>query len=248
MAERFTALDNIDNHVVEDFTRLLSELSKSFAEKGNDEKRSSVERNLSAALEARDALVLVHRDPIKRQVVASATGNIVLGREAWVDDVVTRSDFRGYGLGFESMQTLHEHFQSKGIGTVRLTSSFDREVAGNLYTKMGYVERGDVSRADLSTQPITGYIEETPLGFEPVNCFIPTGDKAWIYGPEEGTDPADYVDGILTASDILRSMGIASANHFSVENPSPTLADALDQTGFVQRSTRLYTLSLPTLQ
>ena len=250
MPERFKQLDFIDDQVIGDFSALLSELSSSFAQKDEGAKAAAVEQNLTAALEAPNTFVMVYRDSETRRIVSTATGNIVLGSEGWVDDVVTLTSHRGQHLGHDSMQALHNRFNEASIQVIRLTSSFDRETAGNLYARMGYIEGGTVWRNPETYNFLnSGSFEGSDGCFKGVNCLIPTGNKAWLYGPyrRDQLSRESYPLSIRLAAGELMLQGVTSVNYFDaapLAGVDPLLVESLGMTGFKQRGTRLYTLDL----
>lgn len=243
--ETFVPLDAVTPLVVRDFTTLLSELSTSFAKMDEEAQRYAIYRNLSSALDSPTTTVLVHRDRETGYILATATGNTVLGAEGWVDDVVTLEAAQRRGLGRAAMQGLHRWFEDVGMLCVRLTSRLSREKAGNLYSDMGYVERGKVWRAPLTAENSAPTMPGHERDFSPIVCPIPTGSKPWIYGPRHGDGDAEQLEaGIRAAHSVLAKQQIGSANYFAEQPPRPDMAAALQQTGYRLRDTRLYTLNL----
>lgn len=135
--EAFVPLeDTVIPRIVDNFTELLSELSSSFRVKDADQQRDAIARNLTAALENPNTTVLVHYDPDDpRTIDATITTNVVSGfSEAWIDDVVRLPRRQRKGLGRMAMDAAHTLLRKRGdIQIVRLTSSHDRETAGDLY-------------------------------------------------------------------------------------------------------------------
>lgn len=249
MSGNFNQLDDVNPAVIQDFTVLLSELSRSFNGKDADEKYAVVEKNLTAALNSRDAFVLVYADPESKRIVSTATGNVIGNSgEGWVDDVVTLPSHRGQRLARTAMEGLHEGFKQRGILTSRLTSKKEREAAGTLYDKMGYNEGGEVWRATTEAMTEKMVHANTTPNFTPVNCLIPTGNKAWSYGPNTLGSVEDMAEDLRATSFALRASGVELVNHFLLE-PDEHVTAALQTVGYARRDeTRLYTLDLNTVR
>lgn len=122
---------------IEDFARLLPQLSST------ERTEEEIARNLHGVISSDTSRVVVIRDEDGR-IQASATGNlcpIPTGNKAWVDDVVTDIDHRGLGYGEVVTTALEEWFVENGVMSSNLTSRPARQIAGNLYSRMGYEER-----------------------------------------------------------------------------------------------------------
>ena len=133
-------LTDITSSVVEDFQRLLPQLTSSKLPEAD-----VLEAQLRAAVDPQnpDSRVVVIRDAEGR-IQASATGNICripTGVKAWIDDVVTDEAHRGCGYGGQLMEALHTWFEERAVPSVNLTSNPNRKTAGDLYERMGYQER-----------------------------------------------------------------------------------------------------------
>jgi GNAT superfamily N-acetyltransferase len=79
------------------------------------------------------------------------------------------------------------------------------------------------------------------------NCYIPTGNKAWLYGVH-----ADTIEGMVKvireAHSALAIDRITSSNVMTFGKPGEEeLVEALQETGYKPRETRLYTLDLSSL-
>jgi len=75
------------------------------------------------------------------------------------------------------------------------------------------------------------------------HCPIPTGIKAWLYGVN-ASNVTDMASIIRDAHGILVSNGAKSANTMTFADTSEEYIEALRQTGYEERATRLYTLHL----
>jgi GNAT superfamily N-acetyltransferase len=255
----FERLDDVNQRVVEDFIPMLGQLSSTFARKDPEEQYFDTMVNLSNAVETSDnTAIFVHR--VDGTIVSTATANLAptpytIG---WVDDVVTLETMRGRGLGTAAMLALHAWISENGANRVRLTSTPDKEQAGNLYEKLGYILGGQVWRAPLppSNGPPpegTGVsIRETVGENELVgrawatDCSIPTGHKAWVDGLFATEDDVTTYDGLLSQAHAhIANRGASSANVITDTLTSPSLLLALAGRGYQQRATRLYTLDIP---
>ena len=66
---------------------------------------------------------------------------ILTGRRAWIEDVVTDAAMRGRGVGSALVEAAVAHADALGTRTVDLTSRPEREDANRLYTKLGFEQR-----------------------------------------------------------------------------------------------------------
>jgi ribosomal protein S18 acetylase RimI-like enzyme len=66
---------------------------------------------------------------------------ILTGRRAWIEDVVTDATMRGRGVGSALVEAAVAHAEALGTRTVDLTSRPEREDANRLYTKLGFEQR-----------------------------------------------------------------------------------------------------------
>lgn len=60
--------------------------------------------------------------------------------KAWIEDVITDSEYRGQGIGRALVERAIEMAKAKGADSVNLTSRPSREVARALYRKVGFEE------------------------------------------------------------------------------------------------------------
>ena len=66
---------------------------------------------------------------------------ILTGRRAWIEDVVTDAAMRGRGVASALVEAAVAHADALGTRTVDLTSRPEREDANRLYTKLGFEQR-----------------------------------------------------------------------------------------------------------
>ena len=66
---------------------------------------------------------------------------ILTGRRAWIEDVVTDAAARGQGVASALVDAAVDHAVEFGARTVDLTSRPERGEANNLYLKLGFEQR-----------------------------------------------------------------------------------------------------------
>lgn len=131
------ALQTITSSDVEDFARLLSQLTD------RPLTEEEIAHNLLNTVASPTSRIVVIRDGADR-VQASATGTICLiptGKKGWVDDVVTDRAHRRRGYSRILMHSLHDWFAQNGVVSVNLTSAPEREEAWRHYEGLGYRRR-----------------------------------------------------------------------------------------------------------
>ncbi|WUD78614.1 GNAT family N-acetyltransferase [Streptomyces sp. NBC_00510] len=123
-----------DDEMVEAFTRLLPQLSRSAAPLTHE--------TLRRLLAAEANTVLVAR--VDGRVVGTLT--LVLfplptGMRAWIEDVVVDEAARGYGVGAALTEEAVRLADAAGARTVDLTSRPSRQAANRLYERLGFEVR-----------------------------------------------------------------------------------------------------------
>ena len=116
----------IDDEVINAFTRLLPQLSKT--------SESPAHKDLEEIIGHSACNVLLAR--AEKKIVGSLTLVIFplpTGKRAWIEDVVVDKSIRGLGVG--------EIAKMQGVRTIDLTSRPSREAANRLYKRLGFKER-----------------------------------------------------------------------------------------------------------
>ena len=123
--------------LVEAFTRLVPQLSKSNPPPTADE--------LEAIVDAPASILLLAVDPdADGAVLGSLTlawFRIPTGVRAWIEDVVVDEQARGRGVGEALNRVALERARELGARTVDLTSRPSREAANRLYRRIGFEPR-----------------------------------------------------------------------------------------------------------
>jgi len=162
------------------------------------------------------------------------------------------------------MDAMHDWFNKKGANLVRLTSSTNRAAAGNLYERLGYVQDGQVWRADLrlgnsmleavlneraartivasATKPSLG--DKVIFSARATDYRKPMGHKAWVQDVSSLGGVDGYADALANAHAMLLKQGAPSANMITWADTDPKLITAMGQLGYAKRDTRVYTLEL----
>jgi ribosomal protein S18 acetylase RimI-like enzyme len=127
-------LNEVTSEVVAAFGRLLPQLSSSAAQ---------LDQAALAALVATPAsTVLVAR--LDQQIVGTLTlamFPIPTGRRAWIEDVVVDEAARGQRVATKLIDEAIRLAKEYGAKTVDLTSRPSRVAAGELYERLGFVQR-----------------------------------------------------------------------------------------------------------
>ena len=127
-------VDAVSPELVEAFTRLLPQLSR------------------SAAPPTAESLGEVVGSPACHLLVAQGPGGIVgsltlvvfpipTGQRAWIEDVVVDEAARGGGVGAKLNEAALDLARRLGARTVDLTSRPSREAANRLYQRLGFAPR-----------------------------------------------------------------------------------------------------------
>lgn len=141
---RVEVATEVTPQLVDAFTRLIPQLSKSSPPPTSDELAEMVRS------EASDVLVAYEGDQILGTLTL-VVFRIPTGVRAWIEDVVVDEAGRGKGVGEALNRRALEIARSKGAKTVDLTSRPSREAANRLYQRIGFVERQtNVYRYDLA--------------------------------------------------------------------------------------------------
>lgn len=128
---------------VEQFNRLVSQLSSSAAPLDETSLAAVVTHPACDVLVARDGGALVGS-------LTLVTFPIPTGVRAWIEDVVVDEAARGRGVGGALNRFALDRARALGAKTVDLTSRPSREAANRLYQSLGFVAREtNVYRYDL---------------------------------------------------------------------------------------------------
>lgn len=124
----------IDDQVVEAFTKLIPQLSRSSPPPTAEVLQDIIDHQACTILIAR----------LDGAVVGAMTlvvFPIPTGLRAWIEDVVVDDAARGAGVGAKLNIRAIEIAQEAGAKSVDLTSRPSREAANRLYQRLGFVER-----------------------------------------------------------------------------------------------------------
>jgi ribosomal protein S18 acetylase RimI-like enzyme len=131
VAVEILAVETVTEELVEDFARLIPQLSSSSVPPTADE--------LSAIVGTPDAVLFVAR--LDGRVVGCLTlafYRIPTGFKAWIEDVVVDGEARGNGVGEALSRAALEEAGRRGAKHVNLTSRASREAANRLYQGIGF--------------------------------------------------------------------------------------------------------------
>jgi len=119
---------------MEDIWKLLNQLS--------DSPRLLAYEDFDRILNRPNFSLLVARDGEKIVGMASLwSAEILMGKKAFIDDVVVLDSHRGQGIGENLIKGLIAHAKNNGSRYVELTSNPARVAANNLYQKLGFQKR-----------------------------------------------------------------------------------------------------------
>lgn len=131
--------------LVEDFARLVPQLSRSSPPPGAAE--------LTEIVASPASLLFLASDSDSDRVVGALTlvlFRIPTGLRAWIEDVVVDGGARGKGVGEALSRRALEEAARRGARTVDLTSRPSREPANRLYQRLGFkLRETNVYRVDL---------------------------------------------------------------------------------------------------
>ncbi len=124
----------VSAELVEDFARLIPQLSRSAPPPGEQELDRIVQSDATRLLVAK----------VDGAIVGSLTlavFPIPTGVRAWIEDVVVDEGARGQGIGAALNQEALKVARDQGARTVDLTSRPSREAANRLYQRLGFKQR-----------------------------------------------------------------------------------------------------------
>jgi ribosomal protein S18 acetylase RimI-like enzyme len=130
--------------LVEAFTRLTPQLSKS--------NPAPTEAELREIVESPATVLFMARDDDGRYIgtLTLALFLIPTARRAWIEDVIVDESARGKGVGEALNRAALDRAKQEGAKTVDLTSRPSREAANRLYQRIGFKARDtNVYRYDL---------------------------------------------------------------------------------------------------
>lgn len=129
-----TVAEEVDDELVDAFSRLVPQLSRSSPAPSAAVLASIVAHQACSLLVAR----------VGGRIVGSLTlvlFPIPTGVRAWIEDVVVDDDARGHGVGAALNRRAIELAADHGAKTVDLTSRPSREAANRLYRRLGFDSR-----------------------------------------------------------------------------------------------------------
>ena len=124
----------IDDEVINAFTRMLPQLSKTSEPPAQNDLEKIISHSACSVLLAR----------VEEKIVGSLTLVIFplpTGKRAWIEDVVVDESIRGSGIGEKLNLVAIEIANKQGVRTIDLTSRPSREAANRLYKRLGFQER-----------------------------------------------------------------------------------------------------------
>ena len=130
------AATEVDNGLVEAFSRLIPQLSSSSPPPTAAELLSIIDNPNSVLFIAE-----LDGDDDVRSVVGSLTlafYRIPTGLKAWIEDVVVDESARGLGVGEALNVAAIDESRQRGAKNVSLTSRSSREAANRLYQRLGF--------------------------------------------------------------------------------------------------------------
>jgi ribosomal protein S18 acetylase RimI-like enzyme len=141
-----SVITEVTEELVRAFARLIPQLSTTAVPPDR--------QVLSDIISAPGNTVLVARDG--RDIVGTLTlvmFRIPTAMRAWIEDVVVDADARGRGIGEALTNEAIRIAQSRGAGTIDLTSRRSREAAHRLYEKLGFSVRDTTAYRYLPNEP-----------------------------------------------------------------------------------------------
>ena len=136
----------VTEELVRAFARLIPQLSTTAVPPDR--------QTLSDIISAPGTTVLVAKDG--GQIVGTLTlimFRIPTAMRAWIEGVVVDPGARGRGVGESLTKEAMRIAQSRGAGTIDLTSRRSREAAHRLYEKVGFAVRDTTAYRYLPAQP-----------------------------------------------------------------------------------------------
>ena len=131
---KITEIEHFSEELLQAFKRLTPQLSES-APIPTAERLQRIVESPSAHLLA----ALDHEGNIAG-VLTLVLFDIPTYYKAWIEDVITDSEYRGRGIGKALVKRAIEIAKERGADSVNLTSRPSREVARALYRKVGFEE------------------------------------------------------------------------------------------------------------
>lgn len=134
MSIKITEIEHCNEQLVEAFARLAPQLSA------------------DAPLPTAERLQRIISSPTSHLLAATTDDGTIAGVltlvffdiptycKAWIEDVITDSEYRGQGIGRALVERAMEMAHEYGVDGIYLTSRPSREVARALYRKIGFEE------------------------------------------------------------------------------------------------------------
>ncbi len=134
MSIRITEIEHYDESLLQAFERLAPQLS-------DDAPMPTAER-LQRIIESPTTHLLAATDDNGNiaGVLTLVFYDIPTYCKAWIEDVITDSEYRGQGIGRALVERALEIARERGADNVNLTSRPSRKVARVLYRKVGFEE------------------------------------------------------------------------------------------------------------
>ncbi len=131
---KITEIEHCDESLLLAFERLVPQLSDSAPIPTAERLQRIVESPTTHLLAA------VDNDGTIAGVLTLVFYDIPTYCKAWIEDVITDSDYRGQGIGRTLVERAIEMAKEHGADSVNLTSRPSREAARALYRKVGFEE------------------------------------------------------------------------------------------------------------
>lgn len=129
-----TALESIDDDVLNAFNNLIPQLSSSSPLPSKKDLETIINSGNTKLFVAEEGDTIVG-------ALTLVFNKIPTGEKAWIEDVVVSENARGKGVGKLLTQFAVDYALEKGISKIDLTSSPERVTANKLYQKLGFQKR-----------------------------------------------------------------------------------------------------------
>ncbi|RED50597.1 GNAT family N-acetyltransferase [Seonamhaeicola aphaedonensis] len=129
-----TALESIDDDVLNAFNNLIPQLSSSSPVPSKKDLETIINSGNTK-------LFVVKEGDTILGTLTLIFNKIPTGEKAWIEDVVVSENARGKGVGKLLTQFAVDYALEKGISKIDLTSSPERVAANKLYQKLGFQKR-----------------------------------------------------------------------------------------------------------
>ena len=134
MSIKITEIEHCDQALLDAFARLTPQLSQNAPIPTTER----LERIISSSTS--HLLAAVTDEGVIAGVLTLVFYDIPTYCKAWIEDVITDSDYRGQGIGRALVERAVEMANDYGVDGIYLTSRPSRKVARALYRKVGFEE------------------------------------------------------------------------------------------------------------